>query len=184
MLLCFRVTVLLGHSKIDNVNNIGSLGTRSSDEEIIRFDITVYEVPLMDSLNPRQLYPKLEVKLRYCFFGEIPFALPPLPQSWLKTFDGSDRKDPPSLVLADQWPICCEVLPGQNSRHLVFRLKIRSASWLKRDEVDFGLKVVEAIERNRVLAQPKLGKQIWALSLKQGLQFVQILCRTHWLWGC
>jgi hypothetical protein len=46
------VTILLGHAKIDDVDDIGGFGARSADEEIVRFDISVDEVLFVDRLYP------------------------------------------------------------------------------------------------------------------------------------
>lgn len=51
MLLCLWVSVLLGHSEIDNVDDIGRLGTGSSDQEVVGFDVAVNEVPVVYSLH-------------------------------------------------------------------------------------------------------------------------------------
>lgn len=55
VLLRLGVAVLLGHTEIDNVDNVGSLGAGASDEEIIRLDISIDEVLLVDCLHARQL---------------------------------------------------------------------------------------------------------------------------------
>lgn len=56
VLLGLGVAVLLGHAEIDNMDDIRGLGLGAADQEVIRFDITVNEVLLMDGLNPRQLH--------------------------------------------------------------------------------------------------------------------------------
>lgn len=55
MLLGFGVAVLFGHSKVDDMNDVGRLGVRPADEEVIGFNVTVDEVLLVDSLNAREL---------------------------------------------------------------------------------------------------------------------------------
>ena len=55
MLLGLGVAVLLGHAKVDNVNNVGTLRTRAADEEIVGLDVSVNQVLLMDGLDSRQL---------------------------------------------------------------------------------------------------------------------------------
>jgi len=42
MLLGLGVTILLGHAKVDDVDNIGGLGAGAADEEVVRFDVAVY----------------------------------------------------------------------------------------------------------------------------------------------
>jgi hypothetical protein len=49
------VTILLGHAKIDDVDDIGGFGAWSADEEIVRFDISVDEVLFVNRLYPRKL---------------------------------------------------------------------------------------------------------------------------------
>lgn len=55
MLLGLWVTVLLGHAKINDMNNIGSFGAWSANEEIVGLDIAVNEVLLVDCLDAGQL---------------------------------------------------------------------------------------------------------------------------------
>ena len=56
VLLRLGVTVLLGHTEVHDVNNISTLRAWSANEEVIRLDIAINEVLLMNGLNPRQLY--------------------------------------------------------------------------------------------------------------------------------
>jgi len=55
VLLCLRVTVLLGHAKVDYVDDIRGLCTWSTNEKIVGFDVTVDEVLLVNCLDARQL---------------------------------------------------------------------------------------------------------------------------------
>lgn len=55
MLLRFRIPILLGHSKVNDVNYIGGLRVRATDEEVVWFDITVDQVLFVDSLNAGEL---------------------------------------------------------------------------------------------------------------------------------
>lgn len=55
VLLRLGVTVLLGHTEVDNVNNVGTLGAWSADQEVIGLDVSVDEVLLVDGLDSRQL---------------------------------------------------------------------------------------------------------------------------------
>ena len=56
VLLRLRVTVLLSHTKVHNVNYISALGAWSANQEVVRLDIAVDEVLLVDGLNSRQLH--------------------------------------------------------------------------------------------------------------------------------
>ena len=58
-LICSRlgVTVLLGHTKVNDVDGIGSFRCRSTNQEVIRFDVSVDQILLMDCLHPRKLRP-------------------------------------------------------------------------------------------------------------------------------
>lgn len=56
MLFCLGVTVLLGHAKIDNVNQVGVLAVGSSDQEVVGLDITVNQVLFVDCLDTVQLF--------------------------------------------------------------------------------------------------------------------------------
>ncbi len=62
MLLRLGVSVLFGHAKIDDMYYVGSLGAWATDQEIVRLDISVDEVLLVDCLHPG--------KLRYSLVGE------------------------------------------------------------------------------------------------------------------
>lgn len=53
VLLGFGVPVLLGHTEIDDVNHVFALGSRSSNQKVVRFDVSVNQVFLVDSLDPR-----------------------------------------------------------------------------------------------------------------------------------
>ena len=55
VLLGLGIAVLLGHTKVDNVNDVGALGSGSTDEEVVGLDVSVDEVLLVDGLYPRQL---------------------------------------------------------------------------------------------------------------------------------
>jgi hypothetical protein len=50
-----RIPVLLGHSEIDNMDDILPLGGRTSDQEVVGLDITVDQVLLVDGLDPGDL---------------------------------------------------------------------------------------------------------------------------------
>lgn len=50
VLFRLRVTVLLCHAKVNDVNNVGTLGTRPANEEVIWLDVSVNQVLLMDGL--------------------------------------------------------------------------------------------------------------------------------------
>jgi hypothetical protein len=51
VLFRLRVTILLSHAKINNVNDIRSLRSGTTNEEVVGFDITVYEIFLVDGLH-------------------------------------------------------------------------------------------------------------------------------------
>lgn len=53
--LRFRIPVLLGHTKVDDVDRIRALGARAPDQKVVRFDIPVDEILLVDRLHSRQL---------------------------------------------------------------------------------------------------------------------------------
>lgn len=55
MLLCLRVSVLLGHTKINDVDDVGSFRARTTDEEIVGLDISVDQILLVDGLDARKL---------------------------------------------------------------------------------------------------------------------------------
>jgi hypothetical protein len=54
VLLRLRVTVLLGHAEVDDVDNVGSLGAGAADKEVVGLDVAVDQVLLMDCLHARQ----------------------------------------------------------------------------------------------------------------------------------
>jgi hypothetical protein len=55
VLLGLGVSVLLGHAKIHHMNHIGGFGYRTTDQEVVGFDVTVDEVLLMNGLNAGEL---------------------------------------------------------------------------------------------------------------------------------
>ena len=55
MLLRLRITILLSHAKVDNVDDVGTLRTGATNQEIVRLDVSVDEVLLVDGLHPGKL---------------------------------------------------------------------------------------------------------------------------------
>jgi hypothetical protein len=55
VLLRLGITVLLGHTEVDNVDHVGALGAWATNEEVVGLDVPVDEVLLVDGLNSRQL---------------------------------------------------------------------------------------------------------------------------------
>lgn len=55
VLLRLGIAVLLRHAEVDNVNYISGLGAGSADKEVIRLDVSVDEVLLVDGLYTGQL---------------------------------------------------------------------------------------------------------------------------------
>ena len=55
MLLRLRVSVLLSHPKVDDMDHIGRFCGRAADEEVVRLDVSVNEVLFVDGLDSRQL---------------------------------------------------------------------------------------------------------------------------------
>ena len=55
VLLRLGVTVLLRHTKVDDVDDIGALGAGAADKEVVGLDVAVDEVLLVDGLDTRQL---------------------------------------------------------------------------------------------------------------------------------
>jgi len=53
--LRFGIPVLLGHSKVDDVDDVFSLRAGPSDQEVVGLDVTVDEVLLVNRLNPCNL---------------------------------------------------------------------------------------------------------------------------------
>lgn len=53
VLLRFRIPVLLCHSEIDHVNDIGGFSPWTSNQEIVGFDIPVDEILVVYRLNAR-----------------------------------------------------------------------------------------------------------------------------------
>ena len=51
VLLGLGVTVLLGHAKVDHVDDVGALGAGTTNEEVVGLDVTVDEVLLVDGLD-------------------------------------------------------------------------------------------------------------------------------------
>lgn len=55
VLLGLGVAVLLGHTEINDVDDIGGLGAGSANKEVVGLDITVDKVLLVNCLHARQL---------------------------------------------------------------------------------------------------------------------------------
>lgn len=51
MLLRLRVTVLLSHTEIDHMDDIGVFGSRSPNQEVVWLDISVNKISFMDRLD-------------------------------------------------------------------------------------------------------------------------------------
>lgn len=49
------ISILFRHTKVDNVDGVCTLCAGSTDKEVVRFDISVDEVSLVDSLDSGQL---------------------------------------------------------------------------------------------------------------------------------
>lgn len=54
VLLGLGVAVLLGHAEVDDVDDVGRLGARAADEEVVGLDVAVDEVLLVDCLYAGQ----------------------------------------------------------------------------------------------------------------------------------
>jgi hypothetical protein len=55
VLLRLGVTVLLRHAEVDNMDDVGTLGAWTADQEVVGLDVPVDEVLLVDGLDARQL---------------------------------------------------------------------------------------------------------------------------------
>jgi hypothetical protein len=49
------VTVLLGHTKIDHMDDTSSLGSRSANKEVVWLDVAVDQILLVDGLHTGKL---------------------------------------------------------------------------------------------------------------------------------
>jgi hypothetical protein len=56
MLLCFRVSVLLGHTKVDKEYIVGGFSAGFADQKVVWLNIAVNEVMVVNGLNTSQLY--------------------------------------------------------------------------------------------------------------------------------
>lgn len=56
VLLRLGITVLLCHTKVDDVDDVGGLGAGATDQEVVGLDVTVDEVLLVDGLDAGQLH--------------------------------------------------------------------------------------------------------------------------------
>ena len=77
VLLCFRISVLLGHTEVDDMNDIGGLAVGATDEEVVRLDVTVYHVLLVDRLDSRELETTLVCESTKYAKRNAPSAWPP-----------------------------------------------------------------------------------------------------------
>ena len=46
------ISILFGHAKVDDMDDVGGFRARTADEEVVGLDIAVDEVLLVDGLNP------------------------------------------------------------------------------------------------------------------------------------
>lgn len=79
VLLGFGVSVLLGHAKVDDVNEGGVLGACAAGKEVVWLDVSIDEVLFVYALNSRQLVGKRSRKARFqclCFGRPCPRTLP------------------------------------------------------------------------------------------------------------
>jgi hypothetical protein len=74
MLFGFWVSVLFGHAKINDVNDVGRFGVRSTNQEIIGFDVAVYEVLFVNCLDSGELLDVRRSQSQAFDIGTICFA--------------------------------------------------------------------------------------------------------------
>jgi hypothetical protein len=55
MLLSLGVSILFGHTKVDDVDDIRRFRVGSTDEEVVRLDVSVYEVLFVNGLYTGKL---------------------------------------------------------------------------------------------------------------------------------
>lgn len=55
VLLGLGVAVLLSHTKVDDVDDVGALGARTTNEEVVGLDVAVNEILLVDGLDAGKL---------------------------------------------------------------------------------------------------------------------------------
>ena len=67
MLLSLWVSVLLRHAEINDVNDIGRFRVWSTDEEIVGFDVSIYQVLLVYGLNTGQLRKSEQHRFEGCW---------------------------------------------------------------------------------------------------------------------
>jgi hypothetical protein len=72
MLFGFWVSVLFGHAKINDVNDVGRFAVRSTNQEIIGFDVAVDEVFFVDCLDSRELFDIRAVQVKLLIL--VPFV--------------------------------------------------------------------------------------------------------------
>lgn len=52
MLLRLRVTILLGHAEVDNMDYARGLGAGTADQKVVGLDIAINQILLVDGLDP------------------------------------------------------------------------------------------------------------------------------------
>lgn len=55
VLFCFGVTILFGHTEVDDMDDIGGLRSGTANQKVIGLDITVDEVLFVDGLDAGKL---------------------------------------------------------------------------------------------------------------------------------
>jgi len=53
VLFCLGIAILLSHTEVDDVDNVGDFSTRSADEEVVWLDVAVDEILFVNSLDAR-----------------------------------------------------------------------------------------------------------------------------------
>lgn len=56
MLLCFRISILLGHAKVDKENIVSGLSAGLADQKVVWLNIAVNEIMVVNGLNTSKLY--------------------------------------------------------------------------------------------------------------------------------
>lgn len=106
VLLRLGVTVLLGHTEIDHVDDIRSLGVWPADEEVIGLDITVDQVLLVDGLDAGQhLLGDHDNRLE----GESPVAVvEKILERWTEKIDHQDVVQTFLAKVVHIWDASCD----------------------------------------------------------------------------
>lgn len=124
MLLCLGISILLSHTKIDQVYCVGIRGSLSTNKKVVWFNITVYQIVIMDTLDTSNLeiYEYKQVQFVATANRSLPYVGPMWQQSSHWTFLSMYQINPRDWVPEDQWRGYYVIPLDRNNRQMGYQL--------------------------------------------------------------